>query len=145
MDMDIPVDLDSLKKLINSVKNSYDLSTGSRYLYRSTVKRSLWRHAISIIYNLFMKFYFGSMIKDHQCGFKAFKRNVILKLIDKLGYDSKFKRGWFWDVELLIRAQKYGYNIYEFPVQWKAGEKSTFNIKRELKMIPYILALRFKL
>lgn len=145
MDMDIPVNLDSLKELINSIKNKYDISTGSRYLKGSTVKRSVWRHAISIFYNLFIKLYFNSNIKDHQCGFKAFKINIILKLIDKLGYDKKFKRGWFWDVELLIRAQKDGYKLYEFPVQWKAGEKSTFNIKRELKMIPYILSLRFRL
>jgi len=145
MDMDIPVSLDSLKELIESVEGNYDLSTGSRYLDESKIKRTLLRHVISIIYNSFMKLYFRSKVKDHQCGFKAFKKEVIFNLIKELGYDKTFKRGWFWDVELLIRAQRKGYNVYEFPVQWKAGEKSTFNIKRELKMLPYIMKLRFKL
>ena len=70
-----------------------------------------------------MKLYFRSKVKDHQCGFKAFKKEVIFNLIKELGYDKTFKRGWFWDVEHLIRAQRKGYNVYEFQANGKPARK----------------------
>jgi hypothetical protein len=90
-----------------------------------------------------MKIYFHSKIKDHQCGFKAFKKEKLLQLLDEMGYEKT--RGWFWDVELLVRAQRKGYSIDEFPVEWKEGKLSSFNIQRELRMLPYVLKLKWKL
>ena len=82
---------------------------------------------------------------DHQCGFKAFKKSVLMDLVKSAGYDSTFKRGWFWDAEILIRARRTGYKIVEIPVTWKSGDKSSFNFKNELRMIPYMLKLRSEL
>jgi hypothetical protein len=48
--------------------------------------------------------------------FKAFKRDVILKLVDEMGYDKSLRRGIFWDMELLIRARRHGYRIKEIPI-----------------------------
>jgi len=28
---------------------------------------------------------------------------------------------WFWDTEVLVRAQRRGYSIKEFPVRWREG------------------------
>jgi len=62
-------------------------------------------------------------------------------LVEEMGHDSSLKRGWFWDAELLIRAQKKGINIKEIPVIWKFGRKSSFLIRREIKVIDYMLKL----
>jgi hypothetical protein len=83
-----------------------------------------------------------SRILDHQCGFKAFKRDVFHSLAVSAGYDGSHKRGWFWDAEILIRAQREGYKIREVPVRWTAAKKSSFNFTRELKVIPYMLSFR---
>ena len=145
MDIDLSVDPAFMGRLIKEIENGADISTGSRYLKGSFIKRTFKRRVISCFYNLFMRSYFKSYIRDHQCGFKAFRKNVILSLVKDMGYDSRYIRGWFWDVELLVRAQKKSYRIVEFPVRWIHSQKSEFNLKRELRMIPYVLRLRKKI
>jgi len=145
MDVDLSTDLKHLKELIESVKRDYDIATGSRHVEGASINRKLSRRIISSSFKYFVKFYFNSKINDHECGFKAFKREIILKLVNEMGYDSEFKRKMFWDAEMLIRAQKKGCRIKEIPVQWAAGEKSALRFFRELSMIPYLLSLRFRL
>lgn len=144
MDLDLSADLSSLSYLFSSIEKGNDIAIGSRYKDQKA-ERSLFRLFVSGIYNLFMRTYFGSAIKDHQCGFKAFEKKKLFVLLDAMGYDTTFVRGWFWDTELLLRAQKKGYSIDEFPVVWKEGKESTFSIGRELRMIPYVLRLRGRL
>lgn len=45
-----------------------------------------------------------SKLYDHQCGFKAFRRGPLLELLDEIE-----NQHWFWDTELLVRAQHRGY------------------------------------
>jgi len=143
-DLDLATDINSIPELLNHIKNGADISTGSRYLTHKP-NREKSRLVISKSYNWFMQKYFESKLKDHQCGFKAFKKETLSPLLDELDYDSTFCRGWFWDAELLIRAQKKGYKIIEFPVIWNSGKQSSFSIKRELRMLRYILNLKRKL
>ncbi len=145
IDADLSVDLSYTKKLFDEVEKGADISIGSRYVKGSYIKRTFLRTFISSLYNAFIRIYFNSCILDHQCGFKAFKKEVILDLVEDLGYDRTFVRGWFWDAEMLIRAQKKQYKIIEFPVVWKHGQKSEFEFKRELKLIPYMLKLKWRL
>ncbi len=142
MDMDLATDISHTKRLFEEIEKGADIAIGSRNIRKAYIKRTLFRRSISYLYNLFMRIYFNSHILDHQCGFKAFKKDVILNLIQEMDYDYKFIRGWFWDTELLLRAQKKHYKIIELPVRWKMGEKSEFNVNRELRMIPYILKLK---
>jgi len=145
MDADIATDLKFFEKLIGGINRGADIVIGTRYHKKSNLKRTPQRYIISVIYNLFMRLYFGSKVKDHQCGFKAFKRPVILKIIKEMGYDSKYRRGWFWDAELLIRAQRKNKRILELPVKWIEAKTSTFHIGTEIRMIPYVIRLRFRL
>ncbi|MGV8163173.1 MAG: glycosyltransferase [Candidatus Nanoarchaeia archaeon] len=145
MDFDLATDIKHLPELIRELKKGNDVVIGSRYLPQSVLKREKHRLLISKPYNLFMRIYFGSKIKDHQCGFKGFNAVKFKKIQTKMGYDQKYKRGWFWDVEFLVRAQKDKYKIMEIPVNWTAGKKTSFNIRRELRMVPKMLGLRFKL
>lgn len=149
MDLDLSVPLSFLPLLLGGIVAGNDIVIGSRYAKKhtgeQTLKRTFTRFVISRIYNLFMWLYFGSKIQDHQCGFKAFQKDVLFSLLDAMGYDEKFVRGWFWDVELLLRAQKKEYKIVEFPVSWNEGKQSSFDFSRELKMLPYVFKLRFRL
>jgi hypothetical protein len=144
MDMDLSTDLSYINDLIMAIEEGFDISTGSRYKGIAP-KRKLHRKIISIIYNSFMKYYFGSVVCDHQCGFKAFRKDKLVELIDEMDYDSKFIRGWYWDAELLIRAQRKRLPIKEFPVKWIGGALTSFSFKRELKMIFYLLRLKSRL
>lgn len=144
MDLDLSVPLEHIPPLLEGIVKGNDIVIGSRY--KGTKAKREWnRLFISIFYNVFMRFYFSSTIKDHQCGFKAFRKEVLFSLLDEMGYDNTFTRGWFWDVELLVRAQRHRYKIEEFPVTWEFRKQSSFDLKRELQMLPYVIKLRWKL
>ena len=145
VDVDLIASLRFLPDLIEQIILGYDIITGSRYVSGSKIKRKPFRLIISLIYNACIRFLFRTHIHDHLCGFKAFKKDVILKLVDEMGYDESLTRGVFWDTELLIRARRHGYKIKEIPIWWSEREKSALYFKRELKTIGYILKFMRKL
>jgi len=145
MDIDLAVDLSSIKDLIKGVEEGYDIVTGNRRAHGSYVNRCYKRKLYSFIYHKSLNLFFNSTIGDYQCGFKAFKKEVVLNLIGGMEYDSRFVRGWFWDAEILINAERKGHKIKQIPVTWNAGDSSSFRFKNEIKMIPYVLKTRFKL
>jgi glycosyltransferase involved in cell wall biosynthesis len=140
MDVDLATDLKCLPPLTDSLENGYDIGIGSRYLGIQPVrnKQRLW---ISNAYRIVLKLLFRTKVLDHTCGFKAFKKSKVLPIISDMGFDKTLRRGWFWDAEVLIRSQDAGYKINEIAVPWVADNESTFNIKRELKLLPCLGAL----
>ena len=113
LDVDLSTDMSHFKELIEHTKD-YDVVTGSRYLDPSMVKRTLDRHYLSLIYNrVFIRGLLGSKILDNGCGFRVVKREIGNELYNKIT-DS----GFFGPNEFIIRAQRKGYTIKEFPVKW---------------------------
>ncbi len=127
MDLDLATDLKYLKPLVDALGvEGYDFATGSRMLPESKVERSLSRSISSKSYNFLVRHMLGSKLRDHQCGFKAFKREPTLQLIEEVG-----ARHWFWDTEILVRAARKGYKIKEIPVEWKSGRKTKVNLFKD--------------
>jgi glycosyltransferase involved in cell wall biosynthesis len=127
MDLDLATDLKYLKPLVDALRvEGYDFATGSRMLPESKVERSLSRSISSKSYNFLVRHMLGSKLRDHQCGFKAFKREPTLQLIEEVG-----ARHWFWDTEILVRAARKGYKIKEIPVEWKSGRKTKVNLFKD--------------
>lgn len=146
IDADLSCDVSYLLKAINILKGeSADIVIGSRYIKGAKVKRRPLRRTFSFFYNTTLRLAFGSKIRDHQCGLKAFRKKTIMPIIDRMGYDDEFIRGWFWDAELLIRAQEAGLKIIEMPVEWHYSDVSTFNIRRELRCLKSIFKLKREL
>ncbi|MFA5157017.1 MAG: glycosyltransferase [Candidatus Omnitrophota bacterium] len=139
VDVDAVRSLRFLKDLIDQVVCGYDIVTGSRYLAGAKRKRSLFRLSISRAYNFFIRLMFHTGIADHMCGFKAFKKEVILALVEEMGYDRSLRRGVFWDTELLLRAIRHGYKIKEIPIWWSERYESKLYFKREILAARYIL------
>lgn len=119
LDVDLSTQMNFLEPLIKSIRDGYDLATGSRMLPESIVQRSLLRRLFSRVYNGMVRLLIRSPIKDHQCGFKAFKRESLFKILD----ETK-DRHWFWDTEAIALAVRYGFRIKEIPVVWREGESS---------------------
>ncbi len=120
MDVDLATDVKQLKELISSInEEGYDFATGSRLLPESNVERSGTRNMASKAYNFMVRAVLGSKVKDHQCGFKAFRREPLMQLLNEIGADH-----WFWDTELLVRANRKGYKIKEIPVLWRSGRET---------------------
>lgn len=119
-----------------------DLVVGSRRIPGARVSRGAVRRGISFAYNTTLRVLFASRIHDHQCGMKVFRRDRVLPIIEAMGYDTALVRGWFWDAELLLRAQRAGLHIVEQAVAWQEGTVTTFALRRELRCIPVIVRFR---
>jgi glycosyltransferase involved in cell wall biosynthesis len=127
MDLDLATDLEHLKTLVEAVESEgYEFATGSRMLPESNVKRSGTRHLASKTYNFMVRAVLGSKVKDHQCGFKAFRREPLMQLLDEVGANH-----WFWDTEILVRAYSRGYKIKEIPVSWKGGHETKVRLLQD--------------
>jgi glycosyltransferase involved in cell wall biosynthesis len=142
MDLDLATDLKSLKPLVEAITvEGYDFSTGSRMLPKSKVERTLRRSISSKTYNFLVRHMLGSKLRDHQCGFKAFKREPLLRLLDEVEATH-----WFWDTEIIVRAYRHGYRIKEIPVEWKSGKDTKVNLfKDSWNMFWQIMKLWWKL
>jgi glycosyltransferase involved in cell wall biosynthesis len=139
-DVDLATDLNYLSTLIKAIQNGADVATGSRLLPDSDITRSINREIKSRGYNWLVRFFLRSKLQDHQCGFKAFKREVLLSLLPEI-QDTH----WFWDTEVLIRAQKRGYCVSEIPVLWREGPGTTVKTQDIWKMGRAILRLWWNL
>ena len=139
-DVDLATDMQHLSELVGAIRDGHDIATGSRLLPDSTIVRSGGREIASRGYNMLVRTILGSTLYDHQCGFKAFRRDRILPLLPSVNADH-----WFWDTEVLIRAQKNGYRIRELPVQWQEGEGTTVRRKDVVEMGSAVLRLWWRL
>lgn len=127
MDVDLATDLKHLSQLIDAIsKEDYQIATGSRMLSKSHVKRTRTRGTASKVYNLMVRVVLGSKIKDHQCGFKAFQREPLLQLINEVKATH-----WFWDTEILVRAQRKGFKVKEIPVEWSSVRETKVRLLKD--------------
>jgi glycosyltransferase involved in cell wall biosynthesis len=115
MDVDLSTNLQAFPALIDPILNGpYDVAIGSRLKSGARVTRQWKREVISRAYNLIIKVMFPRRtFSDAQCGFKAISRRAaddLLPIVED--------QAWFFDSELLLRAQQHGYRIAEVPVEW---------------------------
>ncbi len=142
MDLDLATDLKYLKPLVEAITvEGYDFSTGSRMLRESKAERTFSRSLSSKTYNFLVRHMLGSKLRDHQCGFKGFKSKPLMQIIDKVQATH-----WFWDTELLVRAQITGYKVKEIGVEWKSGKATKVNLfKDSWNMFRQIMGLWWNL
>ena len=139
-DVDLATDLAHLGELVGAVRGGSDIATGSRLLPSSDVTRTGEREVASRVYNALVRVLLGSRVHDHQCGFKAFNRERILPLLPSVKATH-----WFWDTEVLVRGQRAGFRVAEFPVMWRTGRTTTVRLKDVFEMGGAILSLWWQL
>ena len=126
MDADLASAPDQMLMLISFIDQGADIVIGSRYLPESRVKRDPMRDIASKGFNWLIRTSLGSTVRDHQCGFKSFRKDTILPVICEI----KDQR-WFWDTELLVRAQRKGLKIKEIPIEWVEASDSKFRLMQD--------------
>lgn len=139
MDTDLATDLSHISDVLRLMEEGYDIVVGSRK--SSLAKRTFLRRTLSFFYNLWVRILLKSKIRDHQCGFKAFRREKILEILEEVK-----DGGWFWDTEVLVRAQRKGLEIAELPVSWtEKGDTKVRFLRDSLEMGLSALLLRIEL
>ena len=124
MDVDLSTDLKALLPLVAPLISGHsDVAIGSRLTRSSRVVRGPRREVVSRCYNLVLRGALAARFSDAQCGFKAIRSDVALRLLP-LVEDT----GWFFDTELLVLAERSGLRIHEVPVDWVDDPDSTVDL-----------------
>lgn len=120
-DMDQATPINQLDKFMPKFKNGFNIVIGSRQGRKGAPplrKLAAW------VFSVLRVIILGLPFKDTQCGFKAFSKESVNKIIPKIKSEwgiLHFKGGAVnagFDVELLYLAKKYGYRISEVKVEW---------------------------
>jgi glycosyltransferase involved in cell wall biosynthesis len=108
-DADLPFDLAELSKAVRLLR-IYDADIVSAYRFDRTGEGPR-RLVYSYVYNHLIRLLFGLRLRDVNFAFKLVRRRVL----DRLTLESE---GSFIDVELLARAQRLGFSIVQFGVDY---------------------------
>src|SRR3989441_5343980 len=124
MDIDLSTDLDALLPLIAPLVSGHsDVAIGSRLAPGGRVARGFKREVISRGFNLLLHVVLGTRVRDAQCGFKAVRADAARRLLPDVVDEA-----WFFDTEMLVRAQRAGLRIHEVPVDWTDDPDSRVDI-----------------
>lgn len=108
-----------------------DIAHGSRKMQGCHIQKaqSLYRHICSKLFHWYVAHYVGvpAELTDTQCGFKVYKGEVARRM-----YGQCITEGFAFDIEIVMRAQKEGYRIKEFPVDWTCDRDSRLSPSRSL-------------
>lgn len=124
MDIDLSTNLDAFVPMITPlVTGDAAIAVGSRLMEESQTTRGLKRDIISRCYNRLIRWTMRTKFVDAQCGFKAMRRDVVQQLLPHVKDTA-----WFFDTELLVKAEYEGYTIHEEPVEWIEDTDSRVHI-----------------
>lgn len=129
MDVDLSTDLEHLIQVFYIFKedknveivNGSRLSKGSKVVGRKA-NRNITSNGLKFI----LKLIFQMKINDAICGFKFFRKETAEFLV----LASSQENGWFFCIELLLRAEKLKITIREIPVMWKDDYNTTVNVPK---------------
>lgn len=137
-DMDQATPITEAAKLLAWFERDYSVVIGSR----GTVRRNApgWRKFMSYSQVLLRNIVLGfRQITDTQCGFKAFRREAGVAIVNHLhlykpNADKEVKGPMVtsgFDVEVLFVARKLGYRIREVPVEWDYRRTRRVNLLKD--------------
>lgn len=132
-DMDLATPLEEIDAMVEKLENGNPIVIGSRAGRRkgAPFTRKLQSKGFVIVRNLIMGL---KGVDDTQCGFKGFKRDVALQIIDRLLIFTRNReaRGASvsaaFDLEFLFIARRLGYPIFEMPVSWQHAETKSVSL-----------------
>lgn len=116
-----------------------DLIAGYRAPRRDPFMRVLYGKGWSMLCTLI----FGYTVRDVDCGFKLFRRDIIEKLAPTIQ-----SRGATFSIEWLVRAKRAGYRFAELPVTHRprvAGSQTGANINVILRAFRELVRVRLQL
>jgi len=138
MDADGSTGPDEIEKNLTFLKDGYDIVIGSRVIDTSKVEALFYRKSIGWVFNFLVSTFLIKGIKDTQCGFKMFRREIIRPLWENIQI-----QGFGFDLEVLYAAQQMNYKIKEVAVNWKHVQNSKINlIKDSWRMLMNICQIR---
>jgi dolichyl-phosphate beta-glucosyltransferase len=105
---------------------------------RLEVPQPLYRRLMGISFRFIVQTLVVPGIEDTQCGFKLFGREVVQAVLPAITTD-----GFAFDVELIARAQRLGFDVREVPVRWIDDRRSRVSpVRDSLRMLRDVWRIR---
>jgi len=111
-----------------------DIAHGSRKMQGCHIEKaqSPYRRICSRLFHWYVvhRMKLPPELTDTQCGFKIYRGDVARRL-----YGESVTNGFAFDIEIIMRAQKEGYRIKEFPLHWSCDRDSRLSPTRSLRRV----------
>ena len=127
MDADLNIGPQHLLSALTLLEHGADLVTGRRDLAEYAAAEGPLRLVAGGVVQLTRRALVMSSIRDTQCGFKVFRRDLARALFSRTRIDS-----FAFDIEVLFLAKRLGGRIVEMPVSTTFRAESTFSVRRHL-------------
>ncbi len=127
MDIDLSTNIKHLGETIHifNIKSEVAYINGSRFADKSDTKGRKWyRKITSQGLLILLKVFLRMKSTDAICGFTFVRKDVAVELIEASSQDN----GWFYMIEFLLRGEKRGIHILDYPVEWQEDYNTTVKI-----------------
>ena len=136
-DMDQATPMDEAPKLLQALDDGAHIAIGGRGMRRKGAPPG--RYVLSWGQTFLRKLLFGLPFSDTQCGFKAFRTDAAIAVLDRMrvyghqagNADDKPSVTSGFDVELLFVARCLGLKTVEIPVSWHYQDTRRVKLGRD--------------
>lgn len=138
-DADLGVPAEFVAAALATIDAGADVATGERSLRAyAAEERSIVRLLAGAAVQVSRRVLGLTYVRDSQCGFKAFRREVAQRVFGKATIDS-----FAFDIEVLYLARRMGATVQPFPVEVSFQAGSTFDVRKHLpRFLKDILRVR---
>jgi glycosyltransferase involved in cell wall biosynthesis len=138
LDVDLEVHARYVPSLVRAIEQGADIATVRR-IYALQL-RALDRYFMSRGYSFLVRRMLGLPFRDTETGYKFFRRERVLPLLDEIE-----DAGWFWDTEFMARAARRGLKVTEIPGAYVRREDKTSTVRGVRDSVLYFRQLlRFR-
>ncbi|MBE5864682.1 MAG: glycosyltransferase [Lachnospiraceae bacterium] len=127
MDIDLSTNIKHLGEAIHLFETVPEVEyiNGSRFAKESDTQGRKWyRKITSQGLLILLKLFLRMKSTDAICGFTFVRRKTAISLIKGCSKDN----GWFYMIEFLLRAEKRGVMIMDYPVEWQEDYNTTVKV-----------------
>ncbi|HHE76873.1 MAG TPA: glycosyltransferase family 2 protein [Candidatus Parcubacteria bacterium] len=142
-DADNSTSIDQVEKIFPWIKKGFDIVIGSRDIEGAVLDppQPFYRQFLGKAFRLFFHIVCGLwMVKDSQCGFKAFSGKAAEDILPRCRINR-----FAFDPEILAIGERLGYKIKEIPVRWRNDIHSKVKLSSTIKMALDLLKIRWNL
>lgn len=132
MDIDLSTDIRYLGRTIQMFQEDESLQyvNASRFSKESNTQGRKWYRKITSRGLIFLlKAVFHMKATDAICGFTFMRKETAKELVAESSQDN----GWFYMIELLLRAERKGIVICDMPVEWQEDYNTTVKVFRTIR------------
>ncbi|MDO4284171.1 MAG: glycosyltransferase [Eubacteriales bacterium] len=132
MDIDLSTDIVNLGRTIQLFMKNPELQyvNATRFHKKSKTEGRRWYRKITSAGLVFLlRANFHMKASDAICGFTFLRSETARSLVAECSDDT----GWFYMIELLLRAERRGVKIYDMPVRFTEDYNTTVNVPKTIR------------